>query len=60
MPCLTHPDIQAVVLSAQPHAGQHIYSEAAGTAKRVQALAAPRTTVVVMPDADLEQCGRRA
>ncbi len=52
---LTHPDISAVSFVGSTPVASYIYSTAASTGKRVQALGGAKNHMVVMPDADMDQ-----
>ncbi len=52
---LTHPDISAVSFVGSTPVASYIYSTAAASGKRVQALGGAKNHMVVMPDADLNQ-----
>ena len=52
---LNHPDISAVSFVGSTPVASYIYSTAAATGKRVQALGGAKNHMVVMPDADMDQ-----
>src|SRR2546430_12886818 len=52
---LAHPDVAAVSFVGSTAIASHIYTTAAQTGKRVQALGGAKNHMVVMPDADLDQ-----
>src|ERR1700742_2782265 len=52
---LAHPDIAAVRFLGSTPIAHYIYSTAAQSGKRVQALGGAKNHMVVMPDADLDQ-----
>jgi malonate-semialdehyde dehydrogenase (acetylating)/methylmalonate-semialdehyde dehydrogenase len=52
---LTHPGISAVSFVGSTPVAQYIYSTAAASGKRVQALGGAKNHMVVMPDADMDQ-----
>jgi len=52
---LHHPDIAAVSFVGSTPVASYIYSTAAATGKRVQALGGAKNHMVVMPDADIGQ-----
>jgi malonate-semialdehyde dehydrogenase (acetylating) / methylmalonate-semialdehyde dehydrogenase len=52
---LEHPGIDAVSFVGSTPIAQHVYTRAAATGKRVQALGGAKNHLVVMPDADLAQ-----
>ena len=52
---LEHPGIDAVSFVGSTPIAQHVYTRAAATGKRVQALGGAKNHLVVMPDADLDQ-----
>jgi malonate-semialdehyde dehydrogenase (acetylating)/methylmalonate-semialdehyde dehydrogenase len=52
---LEHPGIDAVSFVGQASTARLVASKAAATGKRVQALGGAKNSLVVMPDADLEQ-----
>jgi malonate-semialdehyde dehydrogenase (acetylating)/methylmalonate-semialdehyde dehydrogenase len=51
---LHHPDIKAVSFVGSTPIAKYIYSTAAATGKRVQALGGAKNHAVVLPDADLD------
>src|SRR5437667_565159 len=51
---LSHPDIKAVSFVGSTPVAKYIYSTAAASGKRVQALGGAKNHAVVLPDADLE------
>src|SRR4029077_14631315 len=51
---LAHPDVRAISFVGSAPVAQHVYATAAANGKRVQALGAPKTHSVVMPDTDPE------
>ncbi len=52
---LTHPDISAVSFVGSTPVASYIYSTAAASGKRVQALGGAKNHMVVMSDADMDQ-----
>jgi malonate-semialdehyde dehydrogenase (acetylating)/methylmalonate-semialdehyde dehydrogenase len=52
---LDHPGIDAVSFVGSTPIAQHVYTRAAASGKRVQALGGAKNHLVVMPDADLAQ-----
>ena len=50
---LDHPDIDAVSFVGSAPVARHVYSKAAASGKRVQALGGAKNYMVVMPDCDL-------
>ncbi len=52
---LTHPGISAISFVGSAPTARHIYTTAAASGKRVQALAGAKNHMIVMPDADLEK-----
>ncbi|MFL2654406.1 MAG: CoA-acylating methylmalonate-semialdehyde dehydrogenase [Alphaproteobacteria bacterium] len=52
---LHHPDISAVSFVGSTPVASYIYSTAAESGKRVQALGGAKNHMVVMPDADMDQ-----
>ena len=52
---LEHPGIKSVSFVGSTPIAQHVYTRAAATGKRVQALGGAKNHLVVMPDADLPQ-----
>jgi len=52
---LTHPGISAVSFVGSTPVASYIYSTAAASGKRVQALGGAKNHMVVMPDADMDQ-----
>ena len=52
---LNHPDISAVSFVGSTPVASYIYSTAAASGKRVQALGGAKNHMVVMPDADIDQ-----
>ncbi len=52
---LTHPDVSAVSFVGSTPVASYIYSTAAASGKRVQALGGAKNHMVVMPDADINQ-----
>ncbi|MCZ6453433.1 MAG: CoA-acylating methylmalonate-semialdehyde dehydrogenase [Alphaproteobacteria bacterium] len=52
---LNHPDISAVSFVGSTPVASYIYSTAAASGKRVQALGGAKNHMVIMPDADLNQ-----
>jgi malonate-semialdehyde dehydrogenase (acetylating)/methylmalonate-semialdehyde dehydrogenase len=51
---LAHPDIKAVSFVGSTPIARYVYTTAAATGKRVQALGGAKNHAVVLPDADLE------
>ena len=52
---LQHPQIKAVSFVGSSDVAQHVYSVAAKTGKRVQAMGGAKNHGIVLPDADLDQ-----
>jgi malonate-semialdehyde dehydrogenase (acetylating)/methylmalonate-semialdehyde dehydrogenase len=52
---LTHPGVDAISFVGSAPTARHVYTTAAASGKRVQALAGAKNHIVVMPDADLER-----
>ncbi|MDA9467096.1 CoA-acylating methylmalonate-semialdehyde dehydrogenase [Bradyrhizobium sp. CCBAU 53415] len=52
---LHHPDISAISFVGSTPIAQYIYSTAANTGKRCQALGGAKNHMIVMPDADMDQ-----
>ena len=52
---LVHPGISAISFVGSAPTARHIYTTAAASGKRVQALAGAKNHMIVMPDADLEK-----
>ena len=52
---LTHPGISAISFVGSAPTARHIYTTAAASGKRVQALAGAKNHIIVMPDADLSK-----
>ncbi|MBR1178084.1 CoA-acylating methylmalonate-semialdehyde dehydrogenase [Bradyrhizobium sp. KB893862 SZCCT0404] len=52
---LHHPDVAAVSFVGSTPIAQYIYSRAANTGKRCQALGGAKNHMIVMPDADMDQ-----
>ncbi|TFV41374.1 CoA-acylating methylmalonate-semialdehyde dehydrogenase [Bradyrhizobium niftali] len=52
---LHHPDVSAVSFVGSTPIAQYIYSTAANTGKRCQALGGAKNHMIVMPDADMDQ-----
>jgi malonate-semialdehyde dehydrogenase (acetylating)/methylmalonate-semialdehyde dehydrogenase len=52
---LDHPEVDAISFVGQAATAQHVSRRAAATGKRAQALGGAKNSMVVMPDADLEQ-----
>ncbi len=52
---LTHPGISAISFVGSAPTARHVYTTAAASGKRVQALAGAKNHMIVMPDADLEK-----
>ena len=55
---LSHPDIKGVSFVGSTSVGLHIYSEAAASGKRVQALCEAKNHALVMEDAALERTAK--
>jgi malonate-semialdehyde dehydrogenase (acetylating) / methylmalonate-semialdehyde dehydrogenase len=53
---LTHPDVKAISFVGSTPIANYIYETGAHHGKRVQALGGAKNHMVVMPDADLDQC----
>ncbi len=53
---LAHPDVKAVSFVGSTPIANYIYETGAHHGKRVQALGGAKNHMVVMPDADLDQC----
>jgi malonate-semialdehyde dehydrogenase (acetylating) / methylmalonate-semialdehyde dehydrogenase len=51
---LDHPDVAAVSFVGSTPVARHVYSRAAASGKRVQALGGAKNHMLVMPDADLD------
>ena len=56
---LVHPDVKAVSFVGSTPIANYIYETGAHHGKRVQALGGAKNHMVVMPDADIDQAGRR-
>ncbi len=52
---LHHPDVSAISFVGSTPIAQYIYSTAANTGKRCQALGGAKNHMIVMPDADMDQ-----
>jgi len=52
---LAHPGIAAISFVGSSPVAKHVYTEAAATGKRVQALGGAKNHIVIMPDADMDQ-----
>ena len=52
---LEHPDIEAVSFVGSQPVAEHVYRHGAAHGKRVQALAGAKNSMIVMPDAVLDQ-----
>jgi malonate-semialdehyde dehydrogenase (acetylating) / methylmalonate-semialdehyde dehydrogenase len=52
---LDHPDVDAISFVGQASTARYIAERAAATGKRFQALGGAKNSLVVMPDADLDQ-----
>jgi malonate-semialdehyde dehydrogenase (acetylating)/methylmalonate-semialdehyde dehydrogenase len=52
---LGHPTVQAVSFVGSTPIAEYVYSQAASSGKRVQALGGAKNHMIVMPDADLDQ-----
>jgi len=52
---LVHPDVAAVSFVGSAPTARHVYTTAAASGKRVQALAGAKNHLVVLPDADLDR-----
>ena len=52
---LADPDIQAVSFVGSSAVAEYVYSRAAASGKRVQAMGGAKNHAIVMPDADLDQ-----
>jgi len=52
---LKHPHIKAVSFVGSSDVAQHVYTEAAKSGKRVQAMGGAKNHGIVLPDADLDQ-----
>jgi malonate-semialdehyde dehydrogenase (acetylating) / methylmalonate-semialdehyde dehydrogenase len=52
---LEHPDIEAVSFVGSQPVAEHVYTHGSAHGKRVQALAGAKNSMVVMPDAVLDQ-----
>ncbi|PKM73564.1 MAG: methylmalonate-semialdehyde dehydrogenase (CoA acylating) [Firmicutes bacterium HGW-Firmicutes-16] len=55
---LEHPDVKGVSFVGSTSVGLHIYSKAAASGKRVQALCEAKNHALVLEDASLEQAAR--
>lgn len=53
---LVHPDVAAVSFVGSTPIAEYIYATGTAHGKRVQALGGAKNHMVVMPDADIEQC----
>jgi malonate-semialdehyde dehydrogenase (acetylating) / methylmalonate-semialdehyde dehydrogenase len=53
---LVHPDVKAISFVGSTPIANYIYETGAHHGKRVQALGGAKNHMVVMPDADLDQC----
>jgi malonate-semialdehyde dehydrogenase (acetylating)/methylmalonate-semialdehyde dehydrogenase len=52
---IRHPDVAALSFVGSTPVAEYIYTQSAGSGKRVQALGGAKNHLVVMPDADLDQ-----
>ena len=52
---LEHPGIAAISFVGSSPVAKHVYTTAAATGKRVQALGGAKNHIVIMPDADMDQ-----
>ncbi len=52
---LAHPGIAAISFVGSSPVAKHVYTEAAATGKRVQALGGAKNHIVIMADADMDQ-----
>jgi malonate-semialdehyde dehydrogenase (acetylating) / methylmalonate-semialdehyde dehydrogenase len=52
---LDHPDVDAISFVGQASTARYVAERAAATGKRAQALGGAKNSMVVMPDADLDQ-----
>lgn len=52
---LAHPGIAAISFVGSSPVAEHVYTNAAATGKRVQALGGAKNHIVIMPDADMDQ-----
>ncbi|MFO1019467.1 MAG: CoA-acylating methylmalonate-semialdehyde dehydrogenase [Planctomycetales bacterium] len=50
---MAHPDVRAVSVVGSSPVAQQVYTKAAASGKRVQALGGAKNALIVMPDADL-------
>ena len=57
---LVHPDVAAISFVGSTPVARHIYSTAAASGKRVQALGGAKNHMVVLPDADIDQAADAA
>ena len=53
---LTHPDVEAISFVGSTPIAESIYATGTAHGKRVQALGGAKNHMVVMPDADIDQC----
>lgn len=52
---LDHPGIEAVSFVGSSPVARHVYTKAAASGKRVQALGGAKNHIIVMPDADMDR-----
>ncbi|MEE8062234.1 MAG: CoA-acylating methylmalonate-semialdehyde dehydrogenase, partial [Gemmatimonadales bacterium] len=52
---LAHPGIAGISFVGSSPVAKHVYTEAAATGKRVQALGGAKNHIIIMPDADMDQ-----
>ncbi|MBY0558542.1 CoA-acylating methylmalonate-semialdehyde dehydrogenase [Hyphomicrobium sp.] len=53
---LRHPDVEAISFVGSTPIAEYIYATGTAHGKRVQALGGAKNHMVIMPDADLDQC----
>jgi malonate-semialdehyde dehydrogenase (acetylating)/methylmalonate-semialdehyde dehydrogenase len=53
---LVHPDVEAISFVGSTPIAEYIYRTGTAHGKRVQALGGAKNHMVIMPDADIEQC----
>ncbi len=52
---LAHPGIAGISFVGSSPVAKHVYTEAAATGKRVQALGVAKNHIIIMPDADMDR-----
>ena len=52
---LAHPGIAGISFVGSSPVAKHVYTEAAATGKRVQALGGAKNHIIIMPDADMDR-----